>query len=134
MPPLPADSIHARACKLKCEKILTRPQSLFKETIAEFMENGLDAELDDELGYSRYGYKTKDTDNSRNGHSSKTLRTSFGDVEISVPRDRKGESEPQMLRKNQTGISQDIEEKILSMYAKGRQHRILRFTFGISAA
>ena len=80
-------------------------QSLFKETIAEFMENGLDAELDDELGCSRYGYKTKDTDNSRNGHSSKTLRTSFGDVEISVPRDRKGESEPQVLRKNQTGIS-----------------------------
>ena len=40
-------------------------QSLFKETIAEFMENGLDAELDDELGYSRYDYKNKDTDNSR---------------------------------------------------------------------
>ena len=94
-------------------------QSLFKETIAEFMENGLDAELDDELGCSRYDYKTKDTDNSRNGHSSKTLRTGFGDVEISVPRDRKGEFEPQVLRKNQTGISQDIEEKILSMYAKG---------------
>ena len=94
-------------------------QSLFKETIAEFMENGLDAELDDELGCSRYGYKTKDTDNSRNGHSSKTLRTGFGDVEISVPRDRKGEFEPQVLRKNQTSISQDIEEKILSMCAKG---------------
>ena len=94
-------------------------QGLFKETIAEFMENGLDAELDDELGYSRYDYKNKDTDNSRNGHSSKTLRTSFGDVEISVPRDRKGEFEPQVLKKNQTSISQDIEEKILSMYAKG---------------
>lgn len=94
-------------------------QSLFKETIAEFMENGLDAELDDELGYSRYDYKNKDTDNSRNGHSSKTLRTSFGDVEISAPRDRKGEFEPHVLKKNQTSISQDIEEKILSMYAKG---------------
>ena len=109
-------------------------QSLFKETIAEFMENGLDAELYDEPGCSRYGCKTKDTDNSRNGHSSKTLRTGFGDVEISMPRDRKGEFEPQVLRKNQTSISQDIEEKILSMYAKGRQHRILRFTFGISTA
>ena len=84
-------------------------QSLFKETIAEFMENGLEAELDDELGYSRYDYKNKDTDNSRNGHSSKTLRTSFGDVEVSVPRDRKGEFEPRGLKKNQTGISQDIE-------------------------
>ena len=94
-------------------------QNLFKETIAEFMENGLDAELDEELGYSRYDYKSKNTDNSRNGHSSKTLRTSFGDVEVSVPRDRKGEFEPQVLKKNQTSISQEIEEKILSMYAKG---------------
>lgn len=94
-------------------------QNLFKETIAEFMENGLDAELDDELGYSKYDYKNKDTDNSRNGHSQKTLRTSFGDVEVSVPRDRNGEFEPQILKKNQTSISQDVEEKILSMYAKG---------------
>ena len=94
-------------------------QNLFKETIAEFLENGLDAELDDELGYSRYDYKNKDTENSRNGHSRKTLRTSFGDVEVSVPRDRKGEFDPQILKKNQTSISQDVEEKILSMYAKG---------------
>lgn len=94
-------------------------QNLFKETIAEFMENGLEAELDEELGYSKYDYKNKDTENSRNGHSSKHLRTSFGDVEVSVPRDRKGEFEPQVLKKNQTSISQDIEEKILSMYAKG---------------
>ncbi len=81
-------------------------QNLFKETIAEFMENGLDAEIEDELGYSRYDYKNKSTDNSRNGHSSKKLRTSFGDVEVSVPRDRKGEFEPQVLKKNQTSISQ----------------------------
>lgn len=94
-------------------------QELFKDTIAEFMENGLEAELDDQLGYSRYDYKNKDTDNSRNGYSRKTLRTSFGDVEVSVPRDRKSEFEPKVLRKNQTSISQDIEEKILSMYAKG---------------
>ena len=94
-------------------------QDFFRKTIAEFIENGLDAELDNELGYSKYDYKNKDTDNSRNGHSSKTLRTSFGDVEVSVPRDRKGEFDPQILKKNQTSISQDIEEKILSMYAKG---------------
>ena len=94
-------------------------QDLFKETIAEFMESGLEAELDDELGYGRYDYRNKNTDNSRNGHSSKTLRTSYGDVEVAVPRDRKGEFEPQLLKKNQTSVSQDIEEKILSMYAKG---------------
>ena len=94
-------------------------QNLFKDTIAEFMENGLEAELDEELGYSRYDYRHKDTENSRNGHSSKTLRTSYGEVDVSVPRDRKGEFDPQLLKKNQTSITQDVEEKILSMYAKG---------------
>ena len=94
-------------------------QNLFKETIAEFIEDGLETELDDELGYSRYDYRNKNTENSRNVHSNKTLRTSFGDVEVAVPRDRKGEFEPHLLKKNQTSISQDIEEKILSMYAKG---------------
>ena len=94
-------------------------QDLFKGTIAEFMENGLEAELDEDLGYSKYDYKNKATDNSRNGHSSKNLRTSFGEVEVSVSRDRKGEFEPQLLKKNQTSISQDIKEKILSMYVKG---------------
>ena len=66
-------------------------QDLFKESIAEIMGNGLNAELDDELGYSKYAYKNKDTSNSRNGHSSKTLRTSFGDVKVCVPRDGKDE-------------------------------------------
>lgn len=94
-------------------------QNLFKETIAEFMENGLESELEEDLGYSKYDYRNKETDNSRNGYSSKNLKTSFGNVEVTVPRDRKGEFEPQLLKKNQTSISQDIEEKILSMYAKG---------------
>ena len=61
----------------------------------------------------------KETENSRNGHSGKTLKSSLGDMEISVPRDRKGEFEPQMVKKNQTTLNGDIEEKILSMYAKG---------------
>ena len=94
-------------------------QELFKETIAEFMEDGLEAELSEALGYIKYDYKQKETENSRNGHSSKKLRTSYGEVDVSIPRDRKGEFEPQLLKKNQTSISQDIEEKILSMYAKG---------------
>ena len=94
-------------------------QQLFRETIAEFMESGLDAELDEQLGYDRYDVKGKETDDSRNGHSKKTLRTSFGDTTIQIPRDRKGEFDPTILRKNQTSISQDVEAKIISMYAKG---------------
>ena len=94
-------------------------QQLFRETIAEFMETGLDAEMDEQLGYNRYDIKGKETDDSRNGHSKKTLRTSFGDTTIQIPRDRKGEFDPVILRKNQTSISQDVEAKIISMYAKG---------------
>ena len=77
----------------------------------------MDAELDGELGYSKYDYRNKTTDNSRNGHSSKKLRTSYGKIE--TPRDRKSEFEPRLIQKNQTSISQDVENKILSMYAKG---------------
>ena len=94
-------------------------QQLFRETITEFMESGLDAEMDEQLGYDRYNVKDKETDDSRNGHSKKTLRTSFGDTTIQIPRDRKGEFDPVILRKNQTSISQDVEAKIISMYAKG---------------
>lgn len=94
-------------------------QNLFKETIAEFMQGSLEAELDEELGYEPYDVKNKNTDNSRNGHSKKTLRTSMGKVEIDVPRDRNGDFEPKILPKNQTSISQDMESKIISMYAKG---------------
>ena len=94
-------------------------QDLFKKTIAEFMEGGLEAELDEELGYEPYDHKNKRTDNSRNGHSKKTLKTSMGNVEVDIPRDRNGEFEPQLLKKNQTSISTDMENKIISMYAKG---------------
>ena len=66
-----------------------------------------------------YDVKNKTTDNSRNGHSKKSLRTSMGKVEIDIPRDRNGDFEPQLIRKNQTSISQDMENKIISMYAKG---------------
>lgn len=78
---------------------------LFKETIGEFMENGLEAELDEELGYSKYDYRNKAKDNSRNGHSSKKLKTSYGEIEINTPRDRKDEFEPQLIKKNQTSVS-----------------------------
>lgn len=97
--------------------------ALFKKFVGDILENGLEAELDDELGYSKYDYRNKDTDNSRNGHSSKTMKTSFGEVDIDVPRDRKGEFEPQLVKKQQTSLSGDIEEKILSMYAKGMTTR-----------
>ena len=94
-------------------------KDVFKMMVGEMLENGLEGELDDELGYTKYDYRNKDGENSRNGYSKKTLKTSFGETEIKVPRDRDGEFEPQLVKKNQTTLTGDIEEKILSMYAKG---------------
>lgn len=94
-------------------------KDVFKLMVGEMLENGLEGELDDELGYTKYDYRNKEVENSRNGYSKKTLKTSFGETEIKVPRDREGEFEPQLVKKNQTTLTGDIEEKILSMYAKG---------------
>lgn len=97
-------------------------QRLFKETIAEFLEGSLDAELEETLGYGRYDHAARTesgTTNSRNGHSRKTLKTSVGKIDVNIPRDRNGEFEPRILPKNQTSISTTIESKIVSMYAKG---------------
>ena len=96
-------------------------QKLFKETIAEFMEDSLDAELEETLGYGKYdhtGRTESGTTNNRNGHSRITLKTSVGKIDINIPRDRKGEFEPRILLKNQTSISTEIESKIISMYAR----------------
>ena len=94
-------------------------QDLFKELIGTVLEQDLDGELDEELGYIKYDYRNKETENSRNGHSKKVVKSSFGEVEVNVPRDRNGDFDPQILKKHQTTLSGDIEDKILSMYAKG---------------
>lgn len=94
-------------------------KDVFKLMIGEMIECGLEGELEDELGYTKYDYRNKEVENSRNGYSRKKLKTSFGETEIKVPRDRNGEFEPQLIPKNKTTLAGDIEEKILSMYAKG---------------
>ena len=93
--------------------------SMMREMMSLVLEEALDGELEEELGYSRYDYKNKDTKNSRNGHSKKTMHTSYGDMELDIPRDRNGEFEPQIIQKHQDTLTQDMENKILSMYAKG---------------
>ena len=66
-------------------------KDVFKMMVGKMLENCLDGELDDELGYTKYDYRNKDGDNSRNGHSKKTLKTRFGETEIKVARNRGGE-------------------------------------------
>ena len=68
------------------------------------LEGALDEELDEELGYSKYDYRNKETDNSRNGHSSKTMHTSYGDMDVAIPREI---YEPQLIKKYQNSVTQD---------------------------
>ena len=93
--------------------------SIMRDMMSILLEGTLDAELDEELGYSKYDYHNKETDNSRNGYSKKTMHTSYGDMDLKIPRDRKGDYEPQVVKKYQNTVTQDMEEKIISMYAKG---------------
>lgn len=60
-------------------------KAAMREMMSVLLEGVLAEELDEELGYSKYDYKNKDTDNSRNGHSTKTMHTSYGDMEMNIP-------------------------------------------------
>lgn len=93
-------------------------QAALRDLFAATLQEMLEAELETHLGYAKHDVKNKATDNSRNGHSRKTLTSEYGDVEIAVPRDRKGEFEPQIIKKHQTNTA-GIEEQIIAMYARG---------------
>ena len=97
-------------------------QEMLKDLLGDTLQGMLEAEMDDKLGYTKYDYRNKDTDDSRNGYSKKTVVSSLGEIDLDIPRDRKGEFEPQAVKKNQTDIS-NIEDQVLSMYAKGMTTR-----------
>ena len=92
---------------------------IMKEFIAEMVNGSIEGELDDELGYEKYDIVNKETEKSRNGYGGKTLKTSYGEVDIKVPRDRQGEYEPKLVGKHKKMLDEEIERKIISMYAKG---------------
>ena len=94
------------------EDIQDALKDLLGGTIKEMME----AEMDDHLGYQKS--ERSDSDDYRNGYKSKRVNSSYGSMDIDVPQDRKSTFEPQIVKKRQKDIS-DIDQKIISMYAKG---------------
>ncbi|ELB2131907.1 IS256 family transposase [Vibrio parahaemolyticus] len=90
------------------------------------VETALNAELDEHLGYQKHQSRT--SSNSRNGYSGKSIITDDGEVDIDVPRDREASFEPQLVRKHQTRF-QSMDDKILSLYAKGMTTREIVATF-----
>ena len=97
---------------------LTGENGLFKQLKKALIERALGAELTEHLGYEKGDPAGRGSGNSRNGTSSKTLLTEDGAVEISVPRDRAGSFEPQLVAKGQTRFD-GFDDKILSLYARG---------------
>ena len=98
------------------EDIQDALKDLLGGTIKEMME----AEMDDHLGYQKS--ERSDSDDYRNGYKSKRVNSSYGSMDIDVPQDRKSTFEPQVVKKRQKDIS-DIDQKIISMYAKGMTTR-----------
>ena len=107
----------ARDCKT-VEDVQAKLKDLFGHTIEQLLE----AEMDEHLGYVKHSQAGDNSGNSRNGYSKKTLKTRSGKTEIAVPRDRNGEFEPQVIRKYKTTAS-ELEDQIISMYAKGLSTR-----------
>lgn len=96
--------------------------SMFRELMGDTIQEMLNSELDEELGYEKYNQSNKKTENSRNGFSEKSMRSEHGDVTIKIPIDRKGEFEPQVVKKYQKDLG-SIEHQIITLYAKGMSNR-----------
>ena len=97
-------------------------QDALKDIFGPMFEAMLQGEMDNHLGYEANDHGSKRTDNRRNGYSKKAVKTSYGEIPVSVPRDRESTFEPQVIPKRVKDIS-GIEDKVLSMYAKGMSQR-----------
>lgn len=111
----------------KCKTIddVIGKDGLVQRLIKDVLENILEVEMGEHLGRDKYDHQTdidQDDRNYRNGYSKKTLRSSFGDVDLDVPRDRKAEFEPQIIKKYET-VCNELDKKIISLYAKGMSTR-----------
>src|ERR1700722_613279 len=95
---------------------------LLKQFTKAVLERALQGEMTQHLGYAKHDPAGENSGNSRNGVTRKTLQGDFGAVEIATPRDRNGEFEPQIIRKNQTRWT-GFDDRILSMYARGMTTR-----------
>ena len=97
-------------------------QGLLQQITKAVLERAMQAEMSEHLGYERHDPAGNNSGNSRNGVSRKKLKGDFGEIEIETPRDRNGDFEPQMVRKNQTRWT-GFDDKILSLYARGMTTR-----------
>lgn len=110
-------------------------EGILSQLFARTIEQMLEGELTAELGYEKYEARGRNSGNSRNGKRSKTVKSSGGNVQVAVPRDRNGAYEPQLLEKYQHNTN-ELEEKIIAMYSRGMSshdiEEMLLDTYGVT--
>lgn len=97
-------------------------QEALRDIFGPMFEAMLQGEMESHLGYEKNDREAKGTENRRNGYTNKTVKSSMGDIAIRTPRDREGSFEPQIIPKRRKDVS-GIEDKVLTMYAKGMSQR-----------
>lgn len=102
-------------------------QEAIKDIFGPMFEAILQGEMDAHLGYESNDHGEKDTDNRRNGYIHKTVNSTYGPIEVDVPRDRDASFEPEIIPKRSRDVS-GIEDKVLSMYARGMSQRDIAST------
>lgn len=107
----------AKECR-SVEEVQEHLKKLFSDTMQEIFE----AEMNEHLGYDKHSPSGDHSGNSRNGYNKKTIKTKYGESTIEIPRDRNGDFEPQVIKKYQR-TSNELEDKIISMYANGMTTR-----------
>ena len=116
------NQLKADLANAKTYQDLMGANGAIKKLLKNAIEGMLDAELTDELGYEKHSSVGKNSGNSRNGKSRKTLKNENGEIDISIPRDRNGSFDPVIVKKYERTLG-PIEDKIISMYAKGMTTR-----------
>lgn len=97
-------------------------EGILSRVFGQTLEKLLEAELTEQLGYEKHAYEGRNSGNSRNGYTTRKLKSSAGETEVKVPRDRNGEYEPALLKKYGHNTN-ELEQKILALYAKGLSTR-----------
>lgn len=119
--------IEEELSKAKSIEDLVGKEGIFARLFGETIQHLMEAELTNHLGYGKYEAKGRNSGNSRNGYSKRNLKTSYGTTPLAIPRDRSGTYVPELLTQRQR-MSNEIEEKIIGLYAKGVSTRDIEET------
>lgn len=101
---------------------------LFKQLTKKVAERALNAEMEQHLGYAKHAPEGKNSGNSRNGKSSKKVRSVHGEIELDIPRDRSGSFEPKLIKKGEKQLN-GFDDRIISLYARGMTTRDIQAHF-----